>query len=159
MASLESAVSLIVAVTELAAVRAVTSAINANLPKDGPLGTIRPSSAELRPRPGRTYTYTPTPRFEPRPVVREAGTERPTFDYYDRFGCRCYGCDVRDVSPAASVDAWDMGGPTRSGRSGPFDAPWRHLPPVDNAQTAVKVNVIRPKVDVVRKGMLIDLFA
>ncbi|MGC4031070.1 MAG: hypothetical protein QM754_04900 [Tepidisphaeraceae bacterium] len=43
--SLDSIGSLIVAVFELKAVQAVTKAINANLPKDGPLGTIRPSSA------------------------------------------------------------------------------------------------------------------
>ena len=158
MASLESAVSLIVAVSELAAVRAVTGAINANLPKDGPLGTIRPTSAELRPRPGRAYTQTPSTRVDPRPVLREAGVGGPVYDYYDRFGCRCR-CDGNELAPAASSDAWVMEGPTRSGKLGPFDAPWRHLPPVDNAQTVVKLNVIRPRVDVVRKGMLIDLFA
>ena len=159
MASLDSAVSLIVAVSELAAVRAVTSAINANLPKDGPLGTIRPSSAQLYHRPGRSFEYTQTPRFEPRPVLRESPAVGASYAAYDRFGCRCPCGDVKDLAPAASVDAWVMEGPTRSGRSGPFDAPWRHLPPVDNAGTAVKVNLIRPKVDVVRKGMLIDLFA
>ena len=158
MASLESAVSLIVAVTELAAVRAVTNAINANLPKDGPLGTIRPPDSQFDPRPGRSFTYTPPTYVEPRPVFQPAPSYGSRFDYYDRFGCGCQ-CDVSDLAPAASVDAWTMEGPTRSGRSGPFDPPWRHLPPVDNAGTVVKLNVIRPKVDVVRKGMLIDLFA
>lgn len=154
--SIQSAVGLIVAISELKAVRAVTNAINANLPKDGPLGTIRPSSAQLHARPRPYYTPTPGTQVEPRLVIHPTANRAPTADYYDP------ACRDRPVcgtySVTASIDPGSCEA-TRRSSAGPFDAPWKHLPPVQSTEALLEVNLVRPVVEVITKGTLLDLFA
>lgn len=156
MASIESAVSLLVAVTDLAAVRAVTKAINANLPRNGPLGTSRPTFAQLAPRPRPMYTPVLTPRAVPREVVQPTPNFATSFSTYDRFGRV-----TNSPSPAPSTpsEPWTMEQPRPTLSAGPFDAPWKHLPAVSHPEVQQKVILVRPRVDLINKGMLLDLFA
>ena len=153
---IDSVVGLLVAISDLKAVRAVTRAINANLPKDGPLGTIRPSSAQLYARPRQYYTPTPQPYVLPRPVVEPTPLRAPGADYYDPTQ------RDRPVPPAVVpfVETIDPGSCDHSRRysAGPFDAPWKHLPPVDRIETRMEVNPVRPKVELITKGTLLDLY-
>ena len=152
---LEAVAGLVVAVFELKAVRAVTRAFNANLPKDGPLGTIRPSSAQLYARPRRYYS--PTALVRPsrvdRPVLPLSATTDRRKDDYDS----CY----RDRPVSACRDANDarvIDGPTRPATTSVIEPPWKHLPPVRECRTVVKVQRVRPKVEIVTKGTLLDVF-
>ena len=157
MGSIDSAVSLLLAVTDLAAVRAVTKAINANLPKNGPLGTSRPTYAQLTPRPRPHYT----PTLQPRPAPREVVHPTPNFGIglttYNRSGYANPCCEK--LASSQPVDAWQMEEPRQTLSAGPFDAPWKHLPPVSHPESQMKVNLVRPQVDLITKGMLLDLFA
>lgn len=161
MGSIDSAVSLLLAVTDLAAVRAVTKAINANLPKNGPLGTSRPTYAQLTPRPQPHYTPTLQPRPAPRAVVHPT----PNFGIGFGIGLTTYNrsgyanpCCEKSASSETFV-AWTMEQPRQTLSAGPFDAPWKHLPPVCHPESQMKVNLVRPRVDLITKGMLLDLFA
>ena len=153
--SLNGFAGLITAVFELKAVQAVTRAINANLPKDGPLGTIRPSSAQLQPRPRQYYSQTPEARIEPRQVVQPTPTFAVARDYYDPC-CRDVPVPTKASEPS---EPWTMEGPSRRTGTGPVDPPWKHLPPPVTCAAELKVNLIRPQVDLITKGMLLDVFA
>lgn len=153
--ALDSIGSLVVAVFELKAVQAVTKAINANLPKDGPLGTIRPSSAQLNPRPRKYYDQTPQPHVMPRPVMHPTPRMHTAGDYYDRS-------TVGNGAPSAASEAsgpWSLGEGCACKKSeSPLVAPWKHLPPVAEGRVDLVVNLVRPKVDIISKGSLLDLY-
>jgi hypothetical protein len=180
MSSLESAVSLIVAISELKLVRSITGAINANLPKDGPLGTIRPSAAQLYARPRQYYTPTPQQRgngasYQAKAAGADGAVRRP--DCYDpspaaraadhlppATACPpadpgCCG-DRAAYYPASGFWNGKPGGPW----TGPWVPPWRVLPPVEDGVVREHVHGLRvqpppPPVDLVRKGSLLDVFA
>lgn len=159
MASLDSLAGLIVATMELQAVRAVTQAINANLPKDGPLGTIRPSSAQLTARPKLHYNQTPEARIVQRPVVHPTPNFATGPTGYDSKGNACgYAAESKTLAVSTACDAWTMDEP-RKLSAHVFDAPWKHLPPISHPEVQVKVNLVRPQVELITKGMLLDLFA
>lgn len=151
--------SLIVALSDLKVVQSITKAINANLPKDGPLGTIRPSSAQLNPRPKLYYSQAREPRIEPRKVEHPLANRAPIADYYDRTH-RDHPVPAGPLAAAERNLAYDGSCEcsVRKSSEGPFEAPWKHLPPVQTPQTIIRVNLVRQKVDLINKGTLLDLF-
>jgi len=150
--SISGSIPALLAAFDLAAVRAVTGAINANLPKTGPLGTIPVSANPAIAQPGSgaraglQQTYEPRQRFHPTPVyeARPVCHLSPT---YESSPPRCQPplIDVVEV-PVVKVST----NPLR-----PF---WETLPPVPPEQPAPVPKVIVQKVDVISKGTLLDLF-
>ena len=155
MSSLASAVGLTL-------VRGTTRAINANLPKDGPLGTIRPGSAQLYARQRRYYT----PAGGLRPGGATGGGAKyqaqAVHGYRDRYdGCPAVCCD-RPVPPGDGVNdgcwRYTLGRRSCHGRY-PFDPVWAHLPPVNDGRTVIKIQVVRQTADLNVRGTALDLFA
>ncbi|MGC4031071.1 MAG: hypothetical protein QM754_04905 [Tepidisphaeraceae bacterium] len=110
----------------------------------------------MNPRPRKYYDQTPQPRIMPRPVMHPTPRMHVDGDYYDRSGSGTIG------APSAASEAsgaWSMGDRCEGGKSvSPLVAPWKQLPPVAEGRVDLKVNLVRPKVDVISKGSLLDLY-
>jgi len=136
----------LLALTDLAAVRAVTGAINANLPKTGPLGTIPASANASGPRlksqiePQDVYLprqhIEPTPTYEPRRVIHVTPTVQEALPPY-----------VPLAEPIESKDTIHA-----------IEPVWATLPPVEQEQVVIRPKVFVQKVDLITKGTLLDLF-
>ncbi|MBC7784439.1 MAG: hypothetical protein H7144_11425 [Burkholderiales bacterium] len=143
-------VSLIVASLDLQMIKSIRGAINANLPKTGPLGTIPADANPATPRPhvkfqsdtGASPTIAPrqvihpTPHFEPRPVIHP---EPRVVDAPQHCA----------ISPEQSASL---------AKSNPIKPPWRVIPPVIPDVVIIQTKVMQQKVDVIHKGTLLDLF-
>jgi hypothetical protein len=143
--------SLIIATAELSVVRAITGAINANLPKTGPLGTIPPAANPHTPRPHPKFDaepepqiiaqpvyHVPTPRFDPRFVIHPAPKVEEVPSQY-----------VTGPVPEAST----------AKSSNPIQPPWRTpLPWPEEERILIEPKVYPQVVDLIHKGTLLDLF-
>lgn len=154
--SLDSRVSLVVASLDLQLTRLLRQAIrSADIASGrgqpvtalGPAPTAPPVirggattqlNAEIEPRP----RITPSPRFEPRPVIGV---------------CACESRDVNPSLPAPEVPPLDPEEP-RLVRS-PLEPPWKQLPWEIPAPVAPKVKVIVKPPDLQKTGTVFDLFA
>lgn len=148
---LDALPSLIIATAELSVVRAITSAINANLPKTGPLGTIPPSANPHTPRPhpkfddnpraqpgtGRVH-MTPGPRFDPRVTIHP----NPRIEV---------------VSPPSVINP-DTQASVSTEQHNPIQPPWKVLPWPQEDRIIVEPKVYSQTVDLIHKGTLLDLF-
>ena len=143
--------SLVVATLDLQLVRLIRGAIRAADIEGGKFGSpcgVPPCASNdgvrnaiSRPR----DRFTPTPRFEPRPVHQPTPRFEPRLVYHDRI----------DIDVAASDTSSPVAHPVN--RS-PLPAPWQM--PVWNLpiQPAAKVKVHIHRTDVHNKGSLLDLF-
>lgn len=148
---LDALPSLIIAAAELSVVRAITGAINANLPKTGPLGTIPPAANphiprphpkvdnEPQARPGTpSVVVTPSPRFDPRltvhPLSRIEQGSTPSV----------IGPDIQ-TSISHEKYRW-------------IQPPWKVLPWPQEDPIIIEPKVYPQKVDLFHKGTLLDLF-
>lgn len=143
--------SLIVAASGLKVVQLLRDAINAGLPKTGPLGTIPPGANPHTPRPhpkfsnapvrdgydGAVRVIHPTPRIEPREVIHP--TPR-----------------VEDLPLPPVTPVGDEASTTKS--TNPIQPPWKMLPWPEQPEVVIQTKVIRPMVDLIHKGTLLDLF-
>lgn len=142
--------SLIIATAELSVVRAITGAINANLPKTGPLGTIPASANPHTPRPhpkfdadpepklvAKPVHHVPSPRFDPRFVIHPAPKIEETPPQY-------VTCPPTEASTAKS--------------SNPIQPPWKVLPWPKQEVVVIEPKVFQQTVDLIHKGTLLDLF-
>jgi hypothetical protein len=146
MTGIGSSPILLLALSDLAAVRAVTGAINANLPKTGPLGTIPPSANASGPRlknhlePAAEYLprrhIEPTPTYEARKVYHVTPlTEQalpPFIPPAEPIGC---SKSIYAIKPV-----------------------WATLPPVEHERVIIRPKVFVQNVDVISKGTLLDMF-
>lgn len=143
-----SGIELLLAVSDLKLVTSITDAINANLPKTGPLGTI-PASAQyaspsaepklkLHPDPKieRRDVFHPTPRIEPRVVYH------PT----PRIEAEAPPCATPPVVYVVKKS------------TNPIKPVWAELPPVQGSEVRIEPKVTVQKVDTFHKGTLLDLF-
>lgn len=142
MSDLASAVGVLVAALDLALVRSITSAVEANLIAaggvPGPLGTIiMPGPA---PR-GQTDSYEVGPRevIEPAPRFLPRLTHEP---------------EPRVVDPG--VVPIHPEHPSRL--ESPFEPVWKQLPPVEEKRTVTQVKYVHVRVDLHRKGTMLDIF-
>lgn len=142
--------SLIIAASDLKVVSLLRDAINAGLPKTGPLGTIPPGANPHTPRARPKFTdepkdqyvgaapvLTPSVRIEPRLVIRP----EPRIEHL----------------PAPLVIPLEAeASATKS--SNPIEPPWKTLPWPAEPAVVIEPKVIRPMVDLIHKGTLLDLF-
>ncbi len=142
MSDLSSAVGVLVAALDLALVRSITSAVQANLIAaggvPGPLGTIEMPGPFPR---GRTDSYEIGPRevIEPTPRFLPRLTHEP---------------DPRVVDPGIIPIHPEQ--PSRL--EAPFEPVWKQLPPVDEKRTVTQVKYAVVRVDLHRKGTMLDIF-
>ena len=143
--------SLIIAASDLKVVSLVTGAINANLPKTGPLGTIRPADNPFTPRPHPKFDDSPqgnaaieprrvihpTPRIEPRTVIHPAPRIERIPDQY-----------VSCMEPV----------PSESKSTNPIQPPWKTIPWPKIDEVTVVTKVFPQITDLIHKGTLLDLF-
>jgi hypothetical protein len=143
--------SLIVALADLSAVRAVTGAINANLPKTGPLGTI-PASATLGdPQPRPKLSDEPEARLAPQPVFHPEPRFDPRFVVHPQPRIEEIPPQYVGTDAPASID--------QKHSSNPILPPWREPILLPHPQDVViEPKVIRQTVDLINKGTLLDLF-
>ena len=141
--------SLIIAYSDLKVVQSITHAINANLPKTGPLGTIPADTRRLDPRP--RLKSTPTPEYRPRQVLHPETTviaSRRTLHPVDRYE------PTRDQPVISQPGVVEAHNKTKS----PFLPPWATLPPVQPVKTVRVVKVVHEKVDLQSRGTVLDIF-
>jgi hypothetical protein len=141
--------SLIIAGAELSVVSLLRGAINANLPKTGPLGTIPPNANPATPQPQPKLAFRPADKFEPRHVVHP----EPRFEPRPVI----HPTPRTESVPPQYVTAID-GPKMESTSDNPIQPPWRKIPWTDEPQLAVEVNVVKQSVDLIHKGTLLDLF-
>lgn len=143
--------SLIVALADLSAVRAVTGAINANLPKTGPLGTI-PSSASLGdPQPRPHLNDDPQPHIEPRQVFHPQPRFDPRFVIHPQPRIEEIPPQYVGTDAPASID--------QKHSSNPILPPWREPITLPAPEVVVIETKVFPQmVDLIHKGTLLDLF-
>lgn len=141
--------SLALAYSDLKVVQDVVNAINANLPKTGPLGTIPAATRSLDPRP--RLRATPEEQFNARfkntssndvDAVRERQRE------VDRYEPSKH-CD-----PLPQTIVLE---PYKRSKS-PIQPIWATLPPVPHVTTDRVVKVVHQKVDLLARGTMLDLF-
>ncbi len=146
--SLDSTINLLVAVSDLKLVQSITSAINANLPKTGPLGTIPAGARFASPGAQVKQVSHPQPRIEPRDVFHPTPRIEPRTVYHpqSRVEVQSPPC----VSPPVVYVVKKS--------TNPIKPIWAELPPVQGNPVVIEPKVIRPKVDLIHKGMLLDLF-
>ncbi len=141
--------SLISAIAGLNVVRAVTGAINANLPKTGPLGTIPAAANPHTPQPHPKFNVDAEPRIEPRPVIHPAPRFDPRFVIHPTP-------KIEDVPPqyvtSPCVEA------SHSKSSNPIQPPWKTIPWPEHEVVIIEPKVFRQTVDLIHKGTLLDLF-
>jgi hypothetical protein len=141
--------SLIIAYSDLKVVESITHAINANLPKTGPLGTIPASTRPLDPRP--RLKSTPTKEYRLRQVLRPETTiiaSRHVQHPVDRFEP---SHEQPVVTQPGVVEAHNKA-------KSPFLPPWATLPPVRPVKTEQVVKVVHQKVDLQSRGTVLDIF-
>jgi hypothetical protein len=141
--NLPAPIELLVAVTQLAAVRAVTDAVKANLIAaggiEGPLGTVTMpgkrslDSVELSSEYGQRRVIHPEPRYEPRQVIHP----EPRIEI------------APPVQPEQPPKPMDLGQP--------LPPPWKMPLPLPPIEVEV-VKYVQPKPDVGRRGSMIDLW-
>lgn len=153
--SLEPSLQLLFALSDLKLVTSVTNAINADLPKSGPLGTIpegvqangslEHNNAVLTADTRYTHrdTFTPSPAYTARPVVHP----QPIYD------------QPQHVRPALEAERSPVDTTYSVPRSrSPIQPPWRVLPWQQPTEVRIEVKVVSIWPDIVNKGSLIDLF-
>jgi hypothetical protein len=140
--------SLIIASSELKVVSLLRDAINAGLPKTGPLGTIPPGANPHTPRPHLKFSNDPQPRvgaptvlrpqdrFEPRTVIHP----EPTIESLPPQYATCPEAGASKPS------------------TNPIQPPWKTLPWPRQDVAVIEPKVIRQTVDLIHKGTLLDLF-
>lgn len=142
--------ALALAYSDLAVVTDVIHAINANLPKTGPLGTIPAATRSLDPRP--RLRATPQRHFSARQVLRPDAGEvdhRRADVRVDRYEPSC--CEPLPTSQTVIVEA-------NNRTVSPFLPVWATLPPVRHVTAARVVKVVYQKVDLLGRGSLLDVF-
>jgi hypothetical protein len=143
-----SSVNLLLALSDLKLVHSITSAINANLPKTGPLGTIPVSALHGSPQPHAKLRGSDNVRIEPRQVIHPTPRIEPR----------------QVIHPAPRViepppELLDPIEPEWVNRSkSPLLPPWKTMPPVQPVVVVIEPKVLRQQVDVIHKGTLLDLF-
>ena len=134
---------------DLRLVQSITSAINAGLPKTGPLGTIPPGANPFTPRPRMkadneiSGVVSPQPGLNAAPAIAARQTTHPN-------------PRVADLPPqyAAPPTAYVYEKPTCSF----IEPPWKTLPWPQPEVVVVCPKVVRQVVDYRHKGMILDVF-
>lgn len=146
--SLDSPISLLVAVSDLKLVHSITSAINANLPKTGPLGTIPVSARFPSPSARPKLTLHPEPRIDRRDVFHPSPRIEPRVVYHPtpRVEPESPPCVPPPVLYVTKPSTY------------PIKPVWAELPPVQGSQAEIRPKVTVQKVDTFHKGTLLDLF-
>lgn len=148
---LDALPSLIIATAELSVVRAITGAINANLPKTGPLGTIPQAANPHIPRPHPKFDTDPQPQPETHPVHQ---TPAPCFE--PRL--TIHPLSRIEPSLTQSVINSDSEASVSKEQHNPIQPPWKVLPWPQEDRIIIEPKVYPQTVDLIHKGTLLDLF-
>lgn len=146
---LEGTASLAIAVLDLKLVQGLRDAINAGMPKTGPLGTIPPGANPFNPRPRLKANNAPLAQVSPQAKLRPSPVIEPRQVIHPQPRVEHLPPECAPL-PTAYV--------YEKPRCHVIEPPWRTLPFPHEEVVIIRPQVVQQRVDLIHKGMLLDLF-